>query len=192
MSTAPAMKAKCGASTRSGGTCGLPAGHGTSHVGTGSCRRHGGNTESGIKSAAVAQARTVVPTLYGAGPDIEPTDALLSMVRMAAGHVAYFQSRIQEDGGKDGPLFDLLRASMKDTAQFSKMALDANVAERRVKLAERIGAMLSAAFEDGIRAVFDGLGRGLPAHEAQLEGVRVFETRLLVLEGTATEVDGDG
>lgn len=35
---------KCGAKGRSGRPCGLPAGHGTDHVGEGRCRRHGGAT----------------------------------------------------------------------------------------------------------------------------------------------------
>lgn len=37
------MNDKCGAKTRSGGTCKQPAGWGTQHVGEGRCKLHGGN-----------------------------------------------------------------------------------------------------------------------------------------------------
>lgn len=37
---------RCAARTRSGGTCGRPAGWGTSHPGVGRCKLHGGSTPS--------------------------------------------------------------------------------------------------------------------------------------------------
>src|SRR6266568_5126354 len=48
---------RCGGRTRSGTPCKLPAGHGTSHPGTGRCDHHGGATPTHEEHARQVLAR---------------------------------------------------------------------------------------------------------------------------------------
>lgn len=139
---------KCGAKTRSGGKCGRPKGWGTEHPGTGHCKFHGGSTPSGQKHAAKE-----LGLIMGAQMDIEPHEALLTCVRIAAGEVAYCSAEIAElkqatestrFGKKLDMWIEVRQIAVAQLAKYSKMALDAGVAERQVQIAERYGEMLAA------------------------------------------------
>lgn len=160
----------CGANTKRGGHCGRPAGWGTSHIGVGQCKLHGGSTPNANKNAAVRIAQSLGEPL-----DIQPHDALLSCVQITAGEVAYCTMRITElktddyvghpesfveetgpDGGKSiarqhpVELNIWIRArqdSMDRLARYAKMALDAGVEERRVRLAENMAMQLAPVLE---------------------------------------------
>lgn len=168
---------RCGAERKHGGTCALPAGSGTSHLGFGNCRFHCGATPDGVRYAARVEARHMAVEL-----DMEPHDALLWCIRITAGEVAYSTRRIsqlEEDallvreererewtGGEHGGgaetttssqvsvhVWVEVRAHAVDRlAKFSKMALDAGVAERQVQLVERLGgeaaALIAGLFAD--------------------------------------------
>ena len=47
---------KCGAKNRTGGTCRLAAGQGTTHTGFGRCKHHGGASPNGGKAAEKERA----------------------------------------------------------------------------------------------------------------------------------------
>jgi hypothetical protein len=137
----------CGAKTRSGGKCKKQKGWGTEHLGTGKCKLHGGNTSSGQAAAAKEAA-----VIMGQALDIEPHDALLTCVRIAAGEVAYCTTMIGDlEKPTESTMFgeqlniwiQVRQKAMLSLAKFSKMALDAGVAERQVKVAERYGEMLA-------------------------------------------------
>lgn len=68
--------------------CHRPKGWGTTHLGTGGCKLHGGNAPSSVKAAQAEIARNAVQTL-GIPVDIGPADALLQEVQRTAGHVAW-------------------------------------------------------------------------------------------------------
>lgn len=85
----------CGARTRSGGTCGLPAGHGTEHVGTGRCKLHGGSTPN-AQVAGLIQLATRRAVVMGVPLDINPHDGILECIRITAGEVRYASERIAE------------------------------------------------------------------------------------------------
>lgn len=170
---------KCGAKNRGNGQpCQQPAGAGTQHVGFGYCRRHGGNTRSQILGAAKleAKARSLAPM----GPEItvDPYDALLRCIWISAGEVQYCTDRIAElaDGDvlvrfreqQDGTEGSYVKTSsdvglhawvsarrnaLDSLARYSKMAIDAGVAERQVALAERVGVMIGTL----VAAVLDEL-----------------------------------
>lgn len=138
---------KCGAKTRSGGTCQKQKGWGTDHLGTGRCKLHNGSTASGKKAAAEEAAR-----IMGVEMDIEPHEALLSCVRITAGEIAYCSTLIGElEKATESTMFgeqlniwiQVRQKAIFALAKFSKMALDAGVAERQVQLAERYGGMLA-------------------------------------------------
>lgn len=150
----------CGAARKSGGTCDRPAGFGTDHVGVGSCRLHGGNLPSQLKAAA----KYDLQYLINEADEMDPSEALLWCVSLAAQEVRWINSHIatvsepthmmpmQGTMSKDGPAFfmedfDLwikARQSAVDRlARYSKMALDAGVAERMVKMAEKMGDLIA-------------------------------------------------
>src|SRR3954454_8109172 len=82
--------ARCGARTRRGTRCEQPAGFGTSHVGYGSCRFHGGHLPGPIKAAA-REALIGESLRMGLSLDMRPEDLMLTAVRSAAGALQYAQ-----------------------------------------------------------------------------------------------------
>jgi hypothetical protein len=155
---------KCGANrTGRNGTCQLPAGQGTEHVGFGHCKFHGGTTPSGkahaVKQMYAKQLGITTPL------EMSPDAALLAMVHSAAGAVEWLRLKIAEAGedelldkdewGELRPsVWYKLWASERDRlARISKMALDAGVAERQVQIAEQQASLMAAA----IRQILDRL-----------------------------------
>jgi hypothetical protein len=104
--------------------------------------------------------------------DVEPHDALLLCVKIAAGEVAYTTMKIEqleeaterpqtdsEKSGaehvsehKEGPTdlhlwIRVRQQCMERLAKFSKMALDANISERQVQIAEGQGSQLAVVLQ---------------------------------------------
>ncbi len=157
---------KCGArkTDGSGGLCRNDAGYGTDHPGVGSCKHHGGSTEAGKKRAATLLAQRVVGGYHGE-IDIEPHDGILWCVRMAAGEIQHINEHAAlaaADQEADDPQHFASRKlqalmmerakAMDRLAKYSKAALDANVAQRQVEIAEGYGTILAqllgAVFKD--------------------------------------------
>jgi hypothetical protein len=87
---------RCGARKRSDGLpCGLPAGHGTDHVGTGRCRRHGGNTPTHVASGREAQARQAAAR-FGVPVPTRATDALLEEIARTMGIVYWLMPEVEK------------------------------------------------------------------------------------------------
>jgi hypothetical protein len=142
----------CGALTRSGRACQLPAGHGTDHVGFGKCRRHAGNTPGGRVYAAKLAALAELPPL-GGEVDINPLEALLYTVRRAYALAGYYrlQAEARDLAGEDvEPYATLERQALGDLNQWAQRSVGAGVAERMVRIAERTGGILAAALEDAL------------------------------------------
>lgn len=172
----------CGASrTKAGGApCQKQAGWGTDHLGFGQCRLHGGMAPGQRGAAAAAMARAHVSSLVGP-VELEPHDALQLAIALTAAEVQFFSERIAElgvddfagqatvrtekTGGDTGPSSEVrqlapalniwvkARADAIDRlARFSKMALDANVDERRVRVQEvqldRLASVVNAVMRD--------------------------------------------
>jgi hypothetical protein len=162
------MSRTCEAKTRSGGTCGKPAGWGTPHK-TGRCSLHGGNTPTHRKAAQKQIVREAVDT-YGLPRDVDPAAALLEEVHRTAGHVAWLATKVaelQEDdltwgrieeaeknatefpgtdtkiGARPNVWLDLYQRERAHLVRVSKTALDAGISERLVRLAEQQGALLA-------------------------------------------------
>lgn len=184
-------RAHCDAPKRSGGTCKQRAGHGTDHPGYGPCSKHGGCLPGPSKAAAKAEALAYAQVHFGTS-DLQPTDASLMCVRDAAGHVAFFKARVMEldddellVDGKLHPWAVLQMEALDRMARYSKMAIDAGVAERMVRLAERMGALLATAFA----AAIDPLD--LPQKQRQ-EAVRRFGEAVMALEqGDHETIEGE-
>lgn len=159
--------AKCGARSRqTGEPCQHAAGYGTSHVGFGRCKHHGGSTRSQTV-AAIKEEMAMRSVPMGVPIETDPFDALLRCIWISAGEVQYCSERIseldptevlvrfkeQQDGSEGGYVKTTTevqlhawiiarRHALDALARYSKMAIDAGVAERQVALAERVGGMI--------------------------------------------------
>ena len=88
-----AAEGRCGAQTRKHTPCARQAGWGTDHLGTGACKQHD-DPEADAHTMVMLAPRT--PTVMGMPLDIDPHDAILECIRIAAGEVAYASERIAE------------------------------------------------------------------------------------------------
>jgi hypothetical protein len=152
-----AVRARCGAATRTGGSCGLPAGHGTDHVGYGRCRRHGGNTPTHARAAQREQALDEA-VQFGGAIEVGPIEVLLAAVYRSAGVVSWLRLKVEalapgellDEQGRPSVWVRLEAEWLDRAARVAKTALDAGVAERQVRIAERTGAKIAAALEEAV------------------------------------------
>jgi hypothetical protein len=146
----------CGAKKKSGELCRAFAGQGTEHPGVGRCRFHLGNTKAHRKHAVKLKAEQEVQRArtFGQKIPVEPTEAMLSVLHLSAGQLAWLHDELAAQTDKrsfDGQVLMRLWNDERDrVARISKAALDAGVAERQVKLAERYGETLAGV----LRAIF--------------------------------------
>lgn len=150
----------CGAKKRAkngGGTCTLTAGWGTNHPGFGNCKFHMGSTPSNVKAAAKEEALKALESMpaFGVGIEVDPNAALLACVNRSAGMVAWLEFKLQtieesaytisnERGDtKLSVWIELHAAERERLARFCKLALDAGVAERQVRIAEAQGGLIA-------------------------------------------------
>lgn len=83
------MDAVCRGTNRKGEPCGNPAGKGTSHLGTGNCKHHGGSTPTGRASALNEQARGELARL-----DLPPVEDPLSELAKVCAQVLGWKDQI--------------------------------------------------------------------------------------------------
>lgn len=154
----------------------------------------------------INRARNAV---MGTAIDVDPWEALLWCVRITAGEVAYATQKVRDLDPQDalarpetetereiqsgpgasyekqiGPWelniwIKVRQQATERLAKFSKMALDAGVAERQVQLAEGTGEHLATA----IQAILTGLQ--LTA-EQETRAPELVREALVVLEGGGT------
>lgn len=96
---------RSGRSTSGEGICCQPAGWGTTHVGFGLCKLHGGNTPAGTINATKQRIAKAMPT-YGAPIAVGPHEAILQEVHRTAGHVQWLHEMIQWLGQEDDQVDD--------------------------------------------------------------------------------------
>lgn len=171
----------CGARTRSGATCRLFAGQGTNHVGFGRCKHHGGSTPTHVASAVIQEAR-LRAVEFGEELPVEPAEALLTMLRLTAGMVAWTRdelARMDDRTTFEGQVLTRIYADERDrTARIAKAALDAGVAERTVRLAESYGELIATLIGNILVDL-----RLTP--EQQDRAPQIVQARLLELEPSA-------
>jgi len=145
----------CGAKKKNGKLCRAFAGQHTTHLGVGRCKYHGGATPSHNKAAEIEQAQQAM-VMLGAPIDVEPTQALMGVLRATAGHVAFLAGEVQQlgtlDDGEAQALMKLYSDERDRLARVAKACLDANIAEKEVTLVrqqtEMMSSLISAVIED--------------------------------------------
>lgn len=193
----------CGAATKgSGQPCRRPSGWGTDHVGYGACKLHGGSTPTHRRHAVKLMLAHEITSL-GQQLDITPEEAILQQVREAAGNVALYRQLVStfklEEGGvwvrtesKAKPaeaerhiavaLYDQERDRL---ARLAKLAIDAGIAERLVRVAEAQGELLAQV----VQRALDDPEWGLSA-EVRERGRQVFARHMNALEVGGSVVEG--
>lgn len=155
--TSPNPGAKCGAiSTRTHVACKKPAGFGTDHQGYGRCKHHGGSTQSGV-IAAEKQRLTIHRQMFGDAEVIDPGQSLLEEVYRGRAFIRFLEGllvshginqdagidpgqllvEITEDGYKARAWVAVWQKEREMHARACKMALDAGIAERQVRMMEQ-------------------------------------------------------
>ena len=169
--------------------------------------------EQALGKLGIREARRVLKAM-GEPLDVNPVEALLYLVREAAGNVAFLGARVQ-DLGYDlvGPIYSLTRdgeaiQTSEDVlaivklynderdrlARVSKIALDAGIEERTVRVLEE----QATALVHIIRSVVDNLGLAPEVRQRALALVSVELRRLdtpdtlTVTEGTIVDVTPGG
>lgn len=161
--------ASCGAKKKKGGKCTMAAGWGTSHPGIGKCKLHGGSVPNHVKSAAKEEYRI----LLGKPHAVSPEQAIINCIQIRSGEVEWLSqemAKLQQNAwveetmlGKQFHLYARERqAALRDVAKFSQMAIQMNIEERRVRIAETYGesiAMLLKGILDELMPNMNEKGR---------------------------------
>jgi hypothetical protein len=176
----------CGARKRNGELCRKFAGEGTDHRGTGKCKYHGGATRSHVKSAARKEAAKRMSG-FGLQMDITPAEALLSMVRISAGHVAYLQQEIELDSD-DSPyeravLWEAWNAERDRLTRTAKAAVESGCAIAQVRMAEHIGQLMGEV----LRNVLFAQELALTAKQQKVLP-KLVKTHLMAMERRHTQL----
>jgi hypothetical protein len=178
---------RCNVVTRAGTRCKLPAGHAVPGVSTGPCARHGGRLPR-VHAAAVRSELLAEAKRWADDHDADPGDLMLGLVRATAAHAALVERRLHELAGDEPDVLAwhrALDAVQRTAADVAARAVSLGLEERRQRLTERQADLLAAAITDGLCEAFGDL--------ATVERRSVFSDvvtrRLLVLEGTAEELD---
>jgi hypothetical protein len=89
--------------------------------------------------------------------EMEPDDLMLNTVYLAAGALAFATQRAaaieEKDYETDGARIAQARLAdaMDRSARVAKMAMDAGISDRRIRLAQRWGESIASVIEDAMR-----------------------------------------
>jgi hypothetical protein len=174
----------CGGTNRQGEPCGNVAGFGTSHVGWGNCRHHGGSTRTGVAHAARLQAEAEALKLGDEVPR-DPADALLWTVKVASGAVEVIRRKLGEIEAERSPepgqvlaLARLLSTEAERLSRISAAASSAGVEEARLRL-------------DALRLdrLADAIGRAVADARLDADSAERLNAALRVRLGELTDDD---
>lgn len=137
----------------SGERCKLPA-----IPGLPTCRRHGSATKVGLAKSERYLAVERIREHLGVPLEVDPHEAILSAVHEAAGNVAYLRplmtdktntTALMDVQGKPhtNPVLAFYNDERDRLARFAKMAIDAGIDERRVRIAESHAGRLGEALD---------------------------------------------
>lgn len=147
-------------SSRTGDRCRNPAINGALV-----CRHHGGSSPQ-VRDAAkrrVALARVEALAL-GNSRDVHPVEALMEQVHEAAGNVAMLRMIVQDEKhtvpmvdshGKPhtNPALAFYNEERDRLARFSKLAVDAGVAEKQIRIVEEQAMYVAERIEQAMKDV---------------------------------------
>lgn len=128
--------ARCGGKNRDGSLCKHEAGWGTTHVGEGRCKTHGGSTPTHVKGATIRLVEQQARELFGkAVPEIKPIANPLEAYAEFAGEVMAWKQLMHS------LLEDLAAPGHRDKVGGEQIAAAVQLYERSM---DRANAVLSA------------------------------------------------
>lgn len=136
----PKRNPMCGATKPNGTPCKQVAGAGTDHLGQGRCARH--ESEAGFVEVARRQGLGAAGAV-GSPVPVNPHQAILGVLRLAAGELAYVNSQVRglddvwTEGGSRSAWLKWQAECEERVARFAQMAVAMGVAQRQVELAEQ-------------------------------------------------------
>lgn len=147
-------KALCGAqrlNAPKGTTCKRVAGHGTDHLGTGRCSRHGGATKTHVKAGTKAKAAAACAILgIGREDAVDPAEALLREVARTQYAIEWYEQQMATLPLGKAEAIDANRelwmTERKHLGDVTKKALDAGVARRQIEMLEDLARQVVAGF----------------------------------------------
>jgi hypothetical protein len=175
---------RCGGRKADGTACQQPAGMGTTHIGIGKCKFHGGNILNSSKKMAIKREAIV---FMGAPLDINPLDAIIWCIKITAGEVAWLSDEIakvtEEEWfehaliGKQMNILQRARADAQDRlVRYSKDAISLGLAERAIRMAEQFGTTIARLLE--------GVHRDLQlTKEQEKRWPIIIRKHLIIMEG---------
>lgn len=182
-----AGRALCGAKRRQkDGTCGKPAGWGTSHVGYGTCRLHGGNTPNQVAGATRRQVETEARRAladFRPGPVTNPLQALGEHAAIVTELRDYLRDQVArlENLRYQAGAGEQLRAelaayqsALRDTTAVLSAYARLNIDARLAKITEDQAEIVVHALKAGLRAagVLEASESGRAAHSAMANALR--------------------
>jgi len=124
-------RAYCGGKKRQGtGNCTRPAGWGTEHPGTGSCKLHGGSTPNGRLAAATERARLEVAAL-----DVEPVGDPLHQLAILAAQILAWRDSMAEQVNN---LTSLRYEAFGENSSGEQLRAEVSLWERALDRCERV------------------------------------------------------
>lgn len=186
----------CFGRKKHGGVCRRPAGWGTSHVGMGRCKLHGGSTPTHVKSAENARIQgeigklresLALPTDADGAGAIEEALLITRRTMRAVDHlVSELDSLVTE--GRTHPLVAQLQQWSDAAAKVAKLGLDAGIDERKQALSEEQHQLMAEAmrlFVAGFAGALEqaGVNRTIIDATYEAQGKRLMETALGVGSG---------
>lgn len=188
----------CGAVKRAGGSCDLPAGQGTGHLGTGLCINHGGTSRRERVKGAWILAHEIARAL-----NVSPWEALLGEVRRTAGMVAWLDRKVAEavddndllerdvEQGGYARWVEMRADERRHLARVSKMALDAGVAKElvaRFTMHGEVVGQLVLRVLGSLQLNDDQLALARDTLRSELIGLEATLNEDRVIEGESVEV----
>ena len=124
------------------------------------CASHGGRAPQNRRAAERRLAGEEIRDRLGVPLEIDPLDAVIAAVHEAAGNVAYLRGLVGDDENRGrfitplgmSVVVELYNEERDRLARYSKLALDAGIDERRLRVDEgrivALGAAVDAAITD--------------------------------------------
>lgn len=144
------------------GICCQPAGWGTSHLGFGPCKFHGGNLPGHVKHAEKQMAAKACAT-FGLPVEVDPHQALMQEIWRTNGHVLWLGELIanmedestlkqySEAGVQPSVWITMYEAERAHLVKVAAEAIKCGVAERQIQLAEEQGRLMAMVMQAFIR-----------------------------------------
>lgn len=187
MAAAQSIERYCNAPRGNGrAPCKRPAGWGTPNQ-TGPCKLHGGALPSVQKHHARVAALTFARGALGQELDIDPLEGVLLAVRLSYGVVDHYRHQLHTQPEHTDPA-ELQHGYEKALVEYTRIcqiAVNAGVAERQIKIIERVADQLGLLFEE-VAAAINATGEQRQLMRAAwVKGLERLEEP--AIDGTAVE-----